>query len=62
MNEIESKVIELLKSEDKTVVLYCDVKRLYFNDGQWWVRGKPDSKVFYCGDSFRDALIALENK
>ena len=65
MNTIESKIIELLKSEEKTVVIHCDVKRLYFDNDQWWVRGKlkqVKNAVLYCGDSFIDALIALENK
>lgn len=56
---VDSKLIELLKSKHKAVVLYCDKARLYFDDTQWVVRSGR-KKVIYFGDDLNAALIALE--
>jgi len=64
MSVIDSKLIKLLKSETKAVVLYCDESRLYFDDVQWVVRGgkkKPKNLIIYSGNDLGAALLALEN-
>jgi len=58
---VESNFTELLKSETKSVILYCDTSRLYFDNGEWWVRAgnRKHNTVLYCGNDFNEALLAL---
>lgn len=64
VDEMFNDIIELLKSEEEAAVLYYGTSRLYFEGGEWYVRGNiryKKNQLLYCGASFGDALGVLRN-